>query len=141
MTILSWQVIYMKKIAIILVCIITLLFSGCSSYMIATEDTYIPYSGGIDIYHATKEELTAMDLCNYTEKFGVIENEKEAYQVAAKVIEEVYGKDESPYIVKYNEVADTWIVSGSLPFSFLGGFASIAIEKDTGAILMLIHTK
>lgn len=131
----------MKKIAIILLCIITLLFSGCSSYKIATEDTYIPYSGGIDIYHATKEELTALDLCNYTEVFGVIENEKEAYQVAAKVIREVYGKDESPYKVKYNENADAWIVSGSLPFSSLGGVASIAIERDTGAILMLIHTK
>ena len=131
----------MKKSAFLTLLMIVFLLTGCASYKIATEETYIPYSGGIDIYHATKEELTALDLCDYTKEFGVIENEEEAYQVAAKVIEEVYGKDESPYIVKYNEVADAWIVSGSLPFFSLGGVASIAIERDTGAILMLIHTK
>ena len=110
-------------------------------YWISNEETFVPYVGAVDIYHASKEELTAMNKCNYSVMFGEVENAEEASAIAEKVIEEVYQKDESPYVVKYNEIANAWIVSGSLSWLRLGGVASVAIDKNTGEILMIMHTK
>lgn len=136
----------MKKIKSVVLCVIMLLLISLSTacakeYTLSKEDSYIPYTGAADIYNASKEELIELDMCNYPEVFGEVKSEKEAAQIAAKVIKEVYEKDESPYIVKFNENANAWIVSGSLPLFHIGGVASIAIDKETGEILMLIHTK
>ena len=121
--------------------IITIVSVLSKDYWVSTKDNFIPYAGGIDIYNASREELIELDLCDYPGVFGEVKNEKEACQVAEKVIKEVYQNDEYPYIVKYNKNANAWIVSGSRPLFYLGGIASIAIDKDTGEILMLIHTK
>ncbi len=110
-------------------------------YRVSKKNNYIPYTGAIDIYNASREELIELDMCNYPGVFGEVENENAAYQIAEKVIKEVYQKDESPYIVKFNKNANAWIVSGSPSLFHLGGVASIAIDKETGEILMLIHTK
>ena len=111
-------------------------------YRVSRENSFIPYTGAIDLYNASREELIGMDMCNYSGVFcGKVKNEKEASQIAARVIKEVYENDEHPYIVKYNKNANAWIVSGSLPLFRVGGVATIAIDKDTGEILMLIHTK
>ena len=137
----------MKKIIllslgiILSVTIIIAIFNSTRDYRVSKEDSFVPYSGAVDIYNASREELIELDLCNYTTVFGEVKNEKEAYKIASKVIEEVYGSDESPYIIKFNENANAWIVSGSLPMFHLGGVASIAIDRDTGEILMLLHTK
>ena len=137
----------MKKIIWVSVCIIlavfivTMLFVFQKDYRVSKENNYIPYSGAIDIYNASREELIELDMGNYSGIFGEVKNEKEASQIAEKVIKEVYQKDESPYIVKFNENANVWIVSGSLPWFQLGGVASVAIDRETGEILMLIHTK
>ena len=138
----------MKKIIWISLCIILsvvviiiMFFNFTKDYRISKEDSYIPYSGAIDIYNASREELIELDMCNYSESFGEVKNEEEAYKIAAKVVKEVYKNDESPYTVKFNENANAWIVNGSLPAFHLGGVASIAIDKDTGEILMLIHSK
>lgn len=105
------------------------------------EDVYIAYSGGSDLYHASREELIGMSLCDYHEASGKVETAKEAAEIAEKIIKEAYGNDESPYIVKYNENADAWIVHGSLPLFHVGGVANVAIDKETGEIIMLFHTK
>jgi len=137
----------MKKIILISlgiilsVLIVIMLFNFTKGYRVSKEDRYIPYSGAVDIYHASREELIELDLCNYSGAFGEVKNAKEASKIAAKVVQEVYENDESPYIVKFNENANAWIVIGSLPEFCLGGVASMAIDKDTGEILMLIHTK
>ena len=137
----------MKKIIWVSVCIIlavfivTMLFVFQKDYRVSKENNYIPYSGAIDIYNVSREELIELDMGNYSGIFGEVKNEKEASQIAEKVIKEVYQKDESPYIVKFNENANVWIVSGSLPWFQLGGVASVAIDRETGEILMLIHTK
>ena len=128
-------------LAIVTIVIIVVTSHFTKRYRMAKEDSFVPYSGAADIYNASREELMELDLCDYSETFGEVKNAKEAYKIAAKVIEEVYGKDESPYIVKFNENANAWIVNGSLPPLSLGGVASIAIDKDTGEILMLLHTK
>ena len=116
-------------------------FVFTKDYRVSKENNYIPYAGAIDIYNASREELIELDTGNYSGVFGEVKNENEASKIAAKVIKEVYQKDESPYIVKFNKNANAWIVSGSLPLFHLGGVASIAIDKETGEILMLIHTK
>ena len=123
----------------IFVVIVSFVFT--KDYRVSKENNYIPYAGAIDIYNASREELIELDTGNYSGVFGEVKNENEASKIAAKVIKEVYQKDESPYIVKFNKNANAWIVSGSLPLFHLGGVASIAIDKETGEILMLIHTK
>ncbi|MBE6713625.1 MAG: hypothetical protein E7580_09000 [Ruminococcaceae bacterium] len=120
---------------------IILLFVFAQNYRVSKEKSYVPYSGAIDLYHASKEELIEMDLVHYSGKFGKVKNEKEAARIASKIIQEVYGDDETPYVVKYNEKANAWIVNGSLPFFCKGGVASVAIDKETGEILMMLHTK
>ena len=128
-------------LAIVTIVIIVVTSHFTKRYRIAQEDSFVPYHGAADIYNASREELIEMDRCNYLKTFGEVKNAKEAYKIASKVVEEVYGEDESPYIVKFNENANAWIVSGSLPPLSLGGVASIAIDRDTGEILMLLHTK
>lgn len=125
---------------IILSIFIVIIFIFKREYRISKENSYILH-GDIDIYNASRKELIELDLCNYSGVFGEVKNAKEASKIAAKVIKEVYGKDESPYIVKFNKIANAWIVNGSLPLFSLGGVASIAIDKETGEILMLVHTK
>ncbi len=120
---------------------VIIIFIFTKDYWVSKENSYIPYTGAIDIYNASREELISLDLCDYPGVFGEVKNEKEASQIAAKVIKDVYENDEYPYIVKFNENANAWIVNGSLPLFHIGGVASIAIDQETGEILMLIHTK
>ena len=126
-------------LAIVIIVITTLLCT--KDYWVSKEESYIPYTGAADIYNASREELIALDLVNYPDAFGEVKSEKEAFQIAAKVVEEVYETDESPYIVKLNENANAWIVHGSLPWFHFGGVSSVAIDRETGEILMVIHTK
>ena len=119
-------------------------FVFSKDYWISRQDSYCPYSGAADIYHASREELTALDVVQYSGMFGQVKNAKEASRIAAKVVKEIYGNDEYPYMVKFNENANAWIVQGSLlpvPLPVAGGVASVAIDADTGEILMLLHTK
>lgn len=127
--------------AVLSVCAIMTVFVFTKSYWVSKEDSFIPYSGAIDIYNASREELIELDLCDYEGSFGEVKNAKQAAKIAAKVIKEVYENNEYPYIVKFNANADAWIVNGSLPLFHLGGVASVAIDKESGEILMLMHTK
>lgn len=136
-----WGIVIGVVLAIFLVTIVTIIIVIPKDYRVSSENSYVPYIGAIDIYNASREELMKLDLCDYSGTFGEVNNEEEAAQIAAKVVKEVYGNDESPYIVKFNENANAWIVRGSLPLFHLGGVSSIAIDKDTGEILMMIHTK
>jgi len=126
---------------VLVVFIVIIVFVFTKDYWVSRKNSYIPYAGAVDIYNASREDLIELDMCNYSGAFGEVKNEKEAYQIAARVIKEVYGNDEYPYIVKFNKNANTWIVSGSSTLFSVGGVASIAIDKETGEILMLIHTK
>ena len=127
--------------AVLSVCVVFAVFVLTKSYWVSREDSFIPYSGAVDLYNASREELKESSFCDYTEKFGEVKNAKQAAKIAAKVIKEIYENDEYPYIVKFNANANAWIVHGSLPLFHLGGVASVAIDKDTGEILMVIHTK
>ncbi len=137
-----------KKIWIILgiilaVLIAAVVFVCTKKYWVTKEETYYPYYGAIDVYNASREELIEFDLCGYTKSFSEVKNERQAAEIANEVIKEVYGEEEYPYIVKFNENANAWVVHGSLPRRFfqLGGVGTVAIDKNTGEVLMLLHTK
>lgn len=124
--------------------IVIVAVTSTRNYRIAIADSYTPYADAdaIDLYNASREELIEFSFVQYSGTFGKVENAKEAVQIAEKVIQEVYENDESPYVVKFNETANAWIVHGTLPSIFhLGGVASIAIDQETGGVLMVIHTK
>lgn len=127
---------------IILLVITLLLFTSCTNeYKKSNEDSFVPYFGAIDVYNASRSELIDLDMCDYSKTFGEVKDEQQAVQIAKTVVMDVYGEDESPYVVKLNENANAWIVSGSNRLFQLGGVSTIAIDRETGDILMLIHTK
>ncbi|MFZ5986765.1 MAG: NTF2 fold immunity protein [Bacillota bacterium] len=114
------------------------------NYKVDTEKTYEPYVGGVDIYNANENELRKENLVKYDKRFGEISDERTAVDVSTIVFNEIYEdcvEKEAPFMVKYNKNAKAWIVHGTLPPNMLGGVASIAIKKETGEILMLMHTK
>ena len=107
----------MKKIIwgsvgiILSVFVLIVIFISTRDYRVSRANSYIPYAGAIDLYNASREELIALDLCNYSEVFGEVKDEKEAAKIAAKVVKEVYGDDEHPYIVKFNKNANNIFLS------------------------------
>ena len=125
--------------ALLLVFVVIIISLSAKDYWTCREDSYT--IGTTDLHTASKEELIALDAVNYTGTFGKVETAKEAAKIAKKVIEEIYEADESPYFVKLNPNANAWIVHGSLPLFYIGGVGTIAIDKETGEILMLLHTK
>lgn len=133
--------VWIRQCIILAVFIAVIIFVCTKDYWVSTKDSFTPYVGAIDIYNATREELIEFDKSNYAGVFGEVKNAKEAVQIAAEIVREEYGNDEYPYIVKFNKNANAWIVKGSLPIFRVGGVASVAIDKNTGEILMMIHTK
>ena len=133
--------VWIRQCIILAVFIAVIIFVCTKDYWISMKNSFTPYASAIDIYNATREELIEFDKANYSGVFGEVKNAKEAVQIAAEIVREEYGNDEYPYIVKFNKNANAWIVKGSLPIFRVGGVASVAIDKDTGEILMMIHTK
>lgn len=133
--------VWIRQCIILAVFIAVIIFVCTKDYWISMKNSFTPYASAIDIYNATREELIEFDKSNYAGVFGEVKNAKEAVQIAAEIVREEYGNDEYPYIVKFNKNANAWIVKGSLPIFRVGGVASVAIDKNTGEILMMIHTK
>lgn len=137
--------------SLLLICIFFLIFSSCKSsinskirYTVITASTIEPHSNSVDIYNASQEEIRKMDLVHYSKKFGQVNTEREAVDIAAVVFDEIYSncsKEEQPFTVYFNKNADAWIVQGTLKKNKLGGVASTAIDKDSGELIMLFHTK
>lgn len=82
--------------------------------------------------------------------FGSAITEKEAIQTAVNVIKKFYMNEshdclkyEQPFYICYNVNANAWIISGTsdlMDMKIGGGAVCMAIEKDTGILLMLYHT-
>ena len=127
--------------AIALLLLAALILFLSNGFLYALGDSFVPYAGGPDLYSTTKDELAQLDKCGYSGTFGPVTSGKAAADAAAQVISEVYGHSERPYIVKFNDTADAWIVRGSKGFLGLGGVAIAAIDRSTGEVIMLFHTK
>jgi|GEM_PF-6263232 len=112
-------------------------------YKISTEKEYEPYHGAADIYSADAKTLKNLSLVNYSTKISNVTDEETAVKIAVTAFSEIYEDclDEMPFEVYFNTNANAWIVHGTLPEGWDGGVASIAIERDTGKVLLLMHTK
>lgn len=113
-------------------------------YKESSEKTYTSYGGSIDLYNADENDMKNETFVKYQRSFGYVKDERTAVDIATIVFHEVYkdcNKKETPFIIKYNENAGAWVVHGTLPFLHLGGVGSIAIKKETGEVLLLMHTK
>ena len=122
------------------------------------EGEYTPEFRGldyIDTLTATSDELKNSSLCR--EK--IIDNEfiveppgtpESAAMEAYEIIKELYppepdhncAEQEQPFYVCYNKNANAWIISGTTSINVhrQGGAVCIAIEKDTGRVIMAYHT-
>jgi hypothetical protein len=120
--------------------IVFLISAYTNVILVETDNPFI--AGNPDFTTATARQLKWQSLVNYKKKFGAVPDEKTAISIAEKVLDEIYedcSKTEQPFVVFFNTRANAWIVNGTLPSGWDGGTGYIAIEKDTGAILLLIH--
>lgn len=76
-----------------------------------------------------------------------INTKMQAVWVAQEVEKVIYGDcniTEQPFIVKFNENAEAWIVHGNaykmVKKGWVGGVITVAIDKETGSILHVQHT-
>lgn len=75
---------------------------------------------------------------------GVIPNASSAAIIAYDYVNALYGEksaiEEQPYQIQLiND--QIWLVDGYLPINKLGGSFSMAIEKNTGSIIYILHNK
>jgi hypothetical protein len=74
---------------------------------------------------------------------GFVPEPASAIAIAVAVWEPVYGKkniaDESPYQATLKN--NRWTVTGTLPKGRVGGTATVVIDKMTGRIIKMYHTK
>ena len=86
----------------------------------------------------------AQDIPGYVPIDGFIPDEKTALKIAQAVWLPVYGKkisNQKPYSVKLID-GKIWLVEGTLRGILrLGGTAYIEIDKQTGTILKMTHSK
>jgi hypothetical protein len=75
---------------------------------------------------------------------GEISNEQDAIKYSVQVWNQVYGdaiKDYKPYKVSFDQKSDIWLVEGSLPNNMVGGVPYILIQKSSGKVLAIWHTR
>jgi hypothetical protein len=87
------------------------------------------------------KESTSMP--GYQPADGFVPDSATAIAVAVAVWEPVYGKkniaEEAPYQATLKD--GRWTVTGTLPKGAVGGVATAVIEKMTGRIIKMYHTK
>ena len=110
---------------------------------ILTEENELVYFN-IDIVDCSADELKSLsNVPEYNKTFGKIDTAKDAYKVAISVLTEIYGekceKNEKPFEIFYNSTAQAWIVRGTLPKNYEGGVGCVALDKETGTVLMIRH--
>ncbi|MDP4153645.1 MAG: NTF2 fold immunity protein [Bacillota bacterium] len=75
---------------------------------------------------------------------GYIPDAETARKTADTILHSIYGNEinnEKPFIVRFDEKNQVWIVEGQLPHNQLGGTAYIVIRKKDGKVLSVWHTK
>ena len=134
----------MYKNEIVLTVFFMLLFIGCRE---KSEKSIISNGTMKQTDYVLNKKLSLNDYSNYKgfiSKDGFVPNEKIAFQIAEIVLSQIYGKDiierEKPFSINLD--GNVWIIEGSLPKEYdRGGSAYIEINKQTGQILKVIHTK
>ncbi|WP_165044861.1 NTF2 fold immunity protein [Dysgonomonas sp. ZJ709] len=78
----------------------------------------------------------------YCPKDGFIPDKETAVSVAEIVLVKIYGKEvlsQRPFLVTLKD--NIWIIEGHLEEDMDGGVAYIEIDKQTGQIRKVVHTK
>lgn len=78
----------------------------------------------------------------YSPKDGFIPDKETAISVAKIVLIKIYGKEvlsQRPFLVTLKN--NIWIIEGHLEKDMDGGVAYIEIDKQTGQIIKVVHTK
>lgn len=100
--------------------------------------------GVIMLVHVFASNGTTNVNKGYIPEEGYVPNEATAVKVAEAVWLPIYGENiykKQPFIAKYDEKENCWIVNGTLPPDTFGGVPEIKISKSTGEILFVYHGK
>ncbi|MDR0766852.1 MAG: YbbC/YhhH family protein [Methanosarcinales archaeon] len=70
-----------------------------------------------------------------------VPDEETALKIAEAVLVSAYGENVllQPLNVRYNESKKAWVVTGTLPYGWVGGVPVIVIRKSDGMIMQLSH--
>lgn len=98
-----------------------------------------------DLFSMDKEGLSAISEKRFEEEYDLELpiNERDAVDIATMAFVTNYGdcnKTETPFLIKYNEKADCYIIYGTKPFFSEEGIGICAVEKQTGKVIMVVHT-
>ena len=136
----------MKKIVILFLLTILLFVFISTSCNVKTDTNTVKEEDNQKVDYIINKNLSSMDYSDtkgILPKEGFVPNEKTAFQIAEIVLSQIYGKEtiesEKPFSINLEN--NVWIIEGSLKEGFLGGVAYIEIDKQTGQILKVIHTK
>lgn len=78
------------------------------------------------------------------EKFDNASDIKKVMEEAEMLWKKLYGesvKYEKPYRVFYDSQNDIWLIQTSLKSSLMGGVSNILVQRSTGNVLAIWHTK
>lgn len=141
----------MKKIVFIGIMIASVIISyylGASKNKDANNELNIRFNDVVELEDTSY--YTGKDVNDYVYSpikvvdTGMIPDAETASRITYEYISIVYGKEiaekEQPYNIQLinNQI---WQISGSLPPNMVGGVFSITIEKQTGKIWSICHTK
>ena len=114
---------------LVIILIIILILNTFSFVSPATKET-------IKYYNEFVEDLTDYDY--------VIDNSKVAVNIAKIIWKDIYGGNVLNFrrvVVYLDEEKDIWIVAGELILPIYGGSPYILIDRNTGSIIKVGHTK
>lgn len=79
----------------------------------------------------------------YCPSEGYVDTPKLAVQLADIILCSIYGKEEiaEQYPFQVHLDNGVWVIEGYIEEGLMGGSAYIEIDKKTGAVLKLLHTK
>lgn len=132
----------MKKKIIIVCLIVVVIISVVITALVVSRDN-----------NEEENVIGTFDLNDYSDTIEKFKSDKyvnkstDAESVKAeaeKIWIEIYGDDiidQRPYKVSFDDENKTWLVEGTIPKNVDGGVAYILIEKDTGKVLAVWHTK
>lgn len=102
------------------------------------------FSNKDSIYSKVSSLPDYIEYDGYTPKEGFVPNEFIAIKIAEIILFNLYGKeeiiDQRPYNILLKDNT-TWCIEGYLPQNMLGGVVYIEIDKMTGEVLKVLHTK
>lgn len=146
----------MKKICMIL-CLIFIL-CGCrerdKSNVLPKNIDQVRYNfseekelkiGDKDLFSLTKPQLKGISEKSFEKEFEtkLPLNERDAIDIATMALVENYkdcNKKETPFLIKYSEKSGCYIIYGTQPFFSEEGIGICAVEKNSGKVIMVIHT-